>query len=271
MIEKPKEKIKIPVFQEDFEEITQTIEDGIIVSESSRVVKSPNMISQTNPDSSEVQKFHRRKPQAVDDLAASFENSELENNETQDIAEEQEGSQSGVQTAYIKTRNKHNLFEEKDKHNNEPVNSKTQEVGNTALASSRRETSQPDRVSLLEESQEVVMFQPDSKLSSPNMSINHTKESMVKSDHSNNPKEETKGSFKDLIRGEIIYEEDHNKDNSHGLVQEYRDSPGPKKNTITASLSKKEIEDSGSNEEPMYSDEMSNSSGDILPNTEDIK
>lgn len=106
----------------------------------------------------------------------SFQHSS--NNEGQDIAEEQEGSNSGIQIAYTKASHKNPLF-----HNSEIeiVNTKEQNeilnIKNPVQIDSIQESSQIDKVSLLEESQEVVMFNSDSKLSSPNNSLYMRKDS----------------------------------------------------------------------------------------------
>jgi len=231
-----KQKQSIPLFKEefqDFEEITQTIENGVVVSEQRKIVKGMKKSGKVDNNVEGVRHARSSMPIDNDSLRHSSYNESL------DVAEEQEGSQEGVQIAYTKTSHQNQLF-----HNPEVSNCNEESIKkkNSLIADSMKEASQPDNMSLLEESQEVILFNSDSKLSSPNNSQVIRKESM-------NRKEDPQITTNQILKP---------------IPTEERHSPGPKPSETSGSLEKKQIEDSGSNDEPMYSDENSDSSGDQM-------
>lgn len=98
---KPKEIVvettyaEVPASEEDFEEIVQTVENGVVVDEARRTVqqevKSPQNRSREKPTLEPHENF-----------------------ETQDIDEEEKGIDRKVQRHYMKTRNKKELFQEQN-------------------------------------------------------------------------------------------------------------------------------------------------------------
>ena len=213
-------KVEVPVFTEDFEEITQTVENGVVVEESRRTVKSP------------ITK--NKQPSPHPDLTFALEVMDInENFETKDMDEEGKGVSSRVQTHYLKTRNKNEMFVNQNPSMNSSKKGNLQPPQNITGGTdpTNMHVAGPDSVDLLEESQEVVMFQSDSKNTSPNISYHHRKESNSSSQKLENskfaPKEEGKYTPDKLIIP------------TTSLAKNFeRDSPGPKRDTITTSIEK---------------------------------
>lgn len=240
-------RVKVPVFEEDFEEITQTIENGVVVEEHRRTIKSPAIRGQNQP----LEGF---------DVTEDFDTKDME---------EDKGMGSEVQSKYLKTRNKKALFQ--DQANPSGPRS-AREINTSQRMKSRpvdpsKHTSQGlESDYLLEESQEVVMFQSDSKNTSINLSSMHQR---MGSSSSKDHLELTKGQGREETK-----EGNDAKITTSNLSKNFeRDSPGPKRDIITQNIDRKNIEDSNSwNGDHMQSDENSDNSSDLLPaNPLDIK
>jgi len=183
-----------------------------------------------------------------------------ENFETNDIDEEEKGINSKVTAHYLQTRNKKILFDVSHKSTRGQLKTKPANgeiTSRSAAEVSADNSPKMDHVSLLEESQEVVVFQLDSKDTS--MNTQRRKGSSSKFTPRVLEKQEEEKTSEEVNQ-------------QHPASQNFkRDSPGPKRETFTSSIEKKKLEDSGSmHEEIMFSDDNSDSSG-VLPNTYDIK
>jgi hypothetical protein len=211
-----REPKEVPVFTEDFEEIIQTLENGVVVKEEKKIIKSPV--------SREVAKSQYH------DVSFNLKEMEInENFETKDIDEEEKCINNMIKTHYLKAKNKHNLFEEKSQSDHRERKDISEDIDRSDINQAINQSSRFDPVSLLEESQEVVVFQSDSK----DVSTRHardksgsSKEGFSKfSPRNEEKKEETK------FEGPIVI--------SNVMIQNHdRDSPGPRRATITSSLEK---------------------------------
>lgn len=192
------------------------MENGVIVKEEKKIVKSPV--------SREVAKTQHH------DVSFNLKEMEInENFETKDIDEEDKCINNKVKAHYLKTKNKHNLFEDKTQSENEGKKDYSDEINKSDINQAINQSSRFDPVSLLEESQEVVVFQSDSK----DISTRHardksggSKDGFSKfSPRNDERKEETK------FEGPIVV--------SSAMLQNHeRDSPGPRRATITSSIEK---------------------------------
>ena len=247
-----------PFIDDDYEEITQTIENGVVVKEVKKTLRQKPRIY------SGAQISH------MGDTGAHYEIKDInENFETKDIDEEEKEIGFKVQAHYLKTRNK-NLFQESG--NSQEIsgwnNTQTMTIPKGTNEAINHPTGFNEPVSLLEESQEIILFQSDSKNNSPKFNKSQNIEfigDIEKVDFNSYMnkgmiKEETKISPSKLENYTPI---------SH-LVE--RESPGPRRDMLTNSLEKKEINDNSSLQEDGANDDgSSESSSDLLPSTYDIK
>lgn len=241
-----------PDIDGDFEEVIQTIENGVVVEESRRIIKSA-ALNKGSPKQGDI------------DVNEDFE--------THDIDEIDKEVAGRMKDRQLKTRSKQPLFQEREARQPSPKKSPfypSKEVRPSGDASNQPEA-EPEPVSMLEESEEVVMFDSDSKLETPSSRVQHSKRSFNaqdKVDYNNFMlKDYTKPKFED----EKYRPNQSNTSGAHIASNYERDSPGPKRDAMARSIQNKNLDEGSMHDEQMYSDENSDSSGDILPNPYDIK
>ena len=244
---------------DDYEEITQTIENGVVVEEVRKTLKNKSYINNN------IQISH------TGDTGAHYDMKDInENFETKDIDEEEQEIGVKIQAHYLKTRNK-NMFMQNSSFNPENAQKNNSQIANLMRVASetfQHPTGSNEPVSLLEESQEIILFQSDSKTNSPRLNKSQNRKSakaLEKVDFSTSL-------IKNLVKEEM--KQSPNKPVNYVPVSQLvdRESPGPKRDMLTHSLEKKEITDNNSlQDEPANDDGSSESSSDILPSAYDIR
>jgi hypothetical protein len=248
--------VDIPVFKEDFEEIIQTYENGVVVSENRRKVKESQISDKTPYNYKKSQDAHRPGPNELEDLLDLCEN--FDENE---IAEEGDGSTLNGNEKYLQARNSKTLHTD-SKRDSEQV---PQHLGQSDYIKDLSCIN----FELLEESQEVIEFQTESKDHSLSVDKKSVEFSPISKLHKSKPSQ-TYLQLQTEPTEEIKQYHNSTKSENKNRVSLPRDSPGPRRATDTQSIEKKEIEDECI-QDLMLSDEMSDSSGDILHNPCDVK
>lgn len=252
-------KSQVTDSEEDFEEITQNIVNGVVVSEDRRKIHSPKRSNNTPYNynrSKDTQKPTSKELEDILDMNENFDEN--------DIAEEGNGSDMNSNKNKVQGRDTRRLnTDSKIIYEHRPKDSR---YSDNLKASTHTD------VQLLEESQEIIEFQTDSKTNSDlgerkfdnfsrdykgNKSNQHNAGHHIQTE----PKEEVKQ-----------YQNKQNASNKNNKIQvsHERDSPGPKRSAITNSMQKKHLEETGTHD-MVFSDENSDSSGDILQNPYNVK
>lgn len=168
-------KVEVPVFHEDLEEITQTYENGVVVSESKRKISSGKFKRPTESQEKQVKVTASPYGQELEDLLNMNEPSE-----SKDVTEEDIENEPRARTQYLSSRTTKIAFDYRKDQNEASENMykrQSAQIPQNSGASdpepSNRE-SEVNNPSLLEESQEYVVFHSDSKIQSPNMSVHRT-------------------------------------------------------------------------------------------------
>ena len=243
---------KAPELEEDFEEVIQTIENGVVVEESRRIVKSAAL---------------SKGPLKQGDIDVN------EDFETHDIDEVEKEVAGRMKNRQLKARSKQPLFQEREARQPSPKKSPfypTKDVRPGGDATNAPDA-EPEPVSMLEESEEVVMFDSDSKLETPSSRIQTSKRSVNSQDKVDYNNFMLKDYSKPKYEDEKQRPEQIDTSDAHLGANYERDSPGPKREAMARSIQNKHLDEGSMNDEQMYSDENSDSSGDILPNPYDIK
>jgi hypothetical protein len=184
-----------------------------------------------------------------------------ENFDENEIAEEGDGSRLNGNNKYLQARNNKRSHTD-SKRDSEQV---PQHLGQSDYIKDLSRIN----FELLEESQEVIEFQTESKDHSimeekksdelsQILTVHETKLSQTNLQLQTEPKEEVK------------QYQNNTKSANKKTVPLRCDSPGPRRATDTQSIEKKEIVDEYSQDQ-IFSDDMSDSSGDILQNPCDVK
>lgn len=232
--------------------------NGVVVSEDRRRVQSTSRSNKTPYNYTRSKDVQAPSPKELEDILDMNEN--FDENE---IAEEGHGSNMNQNNKNTQGRDTRRFnTDSKRIYENKPQNS--------GYSDNMKASTHTD-IQLLEESQEIIEFQSDSKTNSElgekrkfeNFSKDSKLSKQNQSTHNiqKNPKEEVK---------EYQNKQFSSNKNNKIQVSHERDSPGPKRAIITNSIEKKHLEETGTHD-MVFSDENSDSSGDILQNPHNVK
>lgn len=156
-----------------------------------------------------------------------------------------------------------NLFQEQNSQKADSLKSESKFANNTKSFNEQTNSNQVEPISFLEESQEIVIFQSDSKKNSPksNQALKFESISHEKVEYNN---------F--MLKNSDAKERTTPVDLSKIVASQKleRESPGPKRDTLQ-SIEKKEIADNNSLHEAPNDEPSSGSEEDSFVSAEDIK
>ena len=244
---------------ENYEIVTQTLENGIVVEEERQTIQPRinKLMFDTNRDINSVSSNQRT------DINENFK--------THDIDEQQKFNQFNSKSLNFESKDKSNTSVKKE----DARTSNNQKRGIFKPPNTYRSGGDPyqdilttEPISLLEDSQEVIVFQSDSKNNSPKQNASAMPEnSSIKIIENSKSKATSYQMVHMTPQKEPKIEESKNDDN---II--YRDSPGPQRDSLTNSIEKKEINDDAILQQETGQDDDSESSGDLFNNNNiDVK